>query len=312
MKFIYVLMMFCLLSHIPARAVSQTACMQTFSEIRETVKQMNLKVDRKVESNMEVMKIFDNIYRNRTSIGEEPLFTLPLFFTGFSTIIALVFGMDTTSSAILITGTAGTTFALTLYYDILKHRDVKQGVVKEAWLDVLDNLELSEKELIEVKKSNALRKLYLLPKITEEFLLGYEEFLLHYYVEQLSSLGSVEGFLSQRQRDFKESLEEEISGFVESQRNRIKRGRHTPSKSEQYDSLSKQKFEETKQRIMSNLQESGLSKEEARIVISEELRSHRNIINSYVQFVSERVGFSKEETQRFAQIMANHLDSERL
>ena len=62
---------------------------------------------------------------------------------------------------------------------------------------------------------------------------------------------------------------------------------------------------------MSNLQKSGLSEEEAIIFISENIRSHRNIVSSYARFISEKVGFTKEETQRFAQVMANHLDSER-
>ena len=310
MKFIYILMILGLLSHIPARATAQTACMQTFSQIRKTVGQMRLKANRKVEAE------YRNQQNQQNSLSDTfmfPAVIIPGFSFITATMVNLQFEIGMPSAISLGFGIGGALFAYLFYGEHLEKQDVKQGISKMVWLDVLENLGLSEKELTEVANSNALRRVRSLPELTEEFLLRYEELLLNHYAEHLHSLNSVlaKDFLSQREKDFIKSLEEEVSSFFESQQNRTTRSRRTPSKSKQYDPVIKQNFEETQQQIFSELQKEGLSEAEARIIISEALRSRSHIIRSYAQFVSEKVGFSKEETQKFAQIIESYLNSEK-
>ena len=317
MKFIYALMMFCLLSHIPARATAQTACMQTFSAIRNTVGQIKLKATRKAESQIRDLRYeefgpnvrFSEMFPISPSIG----FPLITFIT--TSLPAIYFEWDAFIASAFIIPATFTAIPLGMLAQLKWQPDIKQIIAKKAYLDVLENLGLSKKELTEVQNSNALGRIHLLPEFTEEFLLSYEEFLLHYFVEQINNLHQVKDFLNKQQKDFMESLAEEVSNFVESQQNRITGGQrsHTRSNSKKDDSLStsKKKFEETAQQIMSQLQKSGMSKEEAIIFIIEQIRSHSYIIRSYVQFVSEKVGFTKEETQTFAQIIESHLNSEK-
>ena len=309
MKFIF-LVMFCFIISFPTKAALQTACMQTFSGIRETVEQMNLKVNRRVKFKyVDATRDLDN----KPFPGEALVVPFSALFSvsmglASSTLLDPSYAVGVAIGA-LVVGFIG--IGSVIIHEVDKRKDkIAWRIKREEWLKILDNLGLSQAEIIEIKKTNTLGKIHLLPKFTEEFLLGYEEFLLHYYVEQLNNLNSAKkDLLTQRQRDFMKSLEEEISNFVEFRENRTKKD--TSLNYKQYDS-TKQRLEEVSQQIISKFQEeSNLSKEEVIVFISEQLRSRSSIINSYVRFVSEKVGFTQEEAQRFAQVMVNHLDSKR-